>query len=173
MADSKTQILFSRPTNKEAEELKDLSAFRRMRNEAPIHWNADRSKRRGLPRLPPSSSCQACSILKCAVSAEKGCTKTCTEMCTETCPVVRIYLRNFECNFQCTPNRQNAQPFLGVSAPPLRCHQPCHSAHAGCRPRPPYHGENHREAGVGTRLGKSTNCKLGGGAEIQHLDSNQ
>ncbi|SRR6266852_3572090 len=63
--------------------------------------------------------------------------------------------------------------FPKVSAPPLRCHQPCHSAHAGCRPRPPYHGENHREAGVGTRLGKSTNCKLGGGAEIQHLDLNQ
>jgi hypothetical protein len=42
--DSKTQILFSSPTNKEADELKDLSAFRQTRNEAPIQWHADRTR---------------------------------------------------------------------------------------------------------------------------------
>jgi len=156
VADSKTQILFSRPTNKEAEELKDLSAFRRMRNEAPIHWNADRSKRRGLPRLPPSSSWQACSILKCAVSAEKGCTKTCTEMCTETCPVVRTFLRNFGCTLQRTANQQmlsRSSEFLPRS---WAVTNPVSQPAPGVDPAPPNHGENHREAGVDTRLGIST-----------------
>src|SRR5712692_11572452 len=131
-------------------------------------------EQRSTEACPRSSwPCRAVPVYKCIISADRPCVKTCTKTCSQTCPVVRTFSRNVGCNSRRTPNRQNAQPFLGVPAPPLRCHQPCHSAHAGCRPRPPYHGENHREAGVGTRLGKSTNCKLGGGAEIQHLDSNQ
>src|SRR6266849_2445651 len=104
---------------------------------------------------PPGSSWPFQPVFKCVVSTDRPCAKTCTKTCTQTCPAVCTFLRNVGCNPRRTPNRRNAQPFLGVSAPPLRCHQPCQSASAGCRPRPPNHGENHREAGVDTRTGNS------------------
>ena len=139
---------------------KIFSVFRRMRNDAANdfavrepqqeQWSTEASR---------AAHGRAASLYKRVVSADKPCARTCTKTSTQTCPMIRILLRNFGCNFQRTPHRQNAQLFLGLSAPPLGRHQPCDTAHAGYRPRPPNHGENHREAGVGTRLGKSTNRK--------------
>ncbi len=43
---------------------------------------------------------------------------------------------------------------------------PCHSSRAGCRPRPPNHGENHLEAGVDTQRWKTLQITAPGGAEI-------
>src|SRR5712664_465112 len=119
---------------------------------------------------PPSSAWPFRPVCKCVVSADRACAKTCAKRCTQTCPVVCNFFRNVGCNSRRIPNRRNAQPFLGVCAPPLRYYQPRQSASAGCRPRPPNHSEN--QGGRGRHPDVKFPQSGGGGAEVQQqLDS--